>query len=581
MKKLSTILEDAKKKNTPKGLSPGSRGTQAPNIIVNALAGSGKTFTLIVGIAMVFIHHIGAAVKKGLGFDPKPSDQQAKVWELIAASPFRSVTYIAFNRTIVKEFDAKWKWLVRALDTLGVLVKFSTIHSMAYGVCLKAYGRLKVNKWNCRNLLEEYLGKDLREVMKDEKGRSLVYAIDELVRMVKLTLTHEEDGDGVLVASDEALDKLSVHYAILLNGNREEIFKAVNALLNKARNPDNGCIDFNDQIWLPVVNDLPVFQVDLLLVDEGQDLNRCQQALALKAGKRIVLVGDVNQAIYGFAGADVDSIPRMRDLLGERPNGVVEVPLTVTRRCGKAIVREAQQLVPGFEAHESNPDGIVRRMEADKQGKWKEALTDKDFVLCRTNAPLIGLAFSLIREGRKANIQGRDIGAGMKALIKKSSKREVDDFLDWLQAFHDKEAQRINKAKNPNEEALTALADRIECLRIFCEGALSLADVNKNIDKVFQGRVCPKCNKSFGDEIAECYGCKVPTVRPDGVLLSSIHRAKGLEADRVFILRPDLLPHPMAKTEWGKGQERNLEYVAITRAIHELVWIDGETDEDR
>jgi superfamily I DNA/RNA helicase len=66
-----------------------------------------------------------------------------------------------------------------------------------------------------------------------------------------------------------------------------------------------------------------------------------------------------------------------------------------------------------------------------------------------------------------------------------------------------------------------------------------------------------------------------PEPKPEGTLLSSIHRAKGLEAKRVFILRSDLLPHPMAKSEWAKGQEKNLSYVAKTRAIETLVYVDG------
>jgi len=60
-----------------------------------------------------------------------------------------------------------------------------------------------------------------------------------------------------------------------------------------------------------------------------------------------------------------------------------------------------------------------------------------------------------------------------------------------------------------------------------------------------------------------------------GIKLSSIHKAKGLEAHRVFFLRPKggECPHPMAKTGWQRGQEQNLLYVAITRAIEELVYV--------
>ena len=61
----------------------------------------------------------------------------------------------------------------------------------------------------------------------------------------------------------------------------------------------------------------------------------------------------------------------------------------------------------------------------------------------------------------------------------------------------------------------------------------------------------------------------------DGVLLSSIHKAKGLEADRVFLIEPEgaPVPHPMAKQDWEIEQEWNLRYVAITRAKKELIYV--------
>jgi len=60
-----------------------------------------------------------------------------------------------------------------------------------------------------------------------------------------------------------------------------------------------------------------------------------------------------------------------------------------------------------------------------------------------------------------------------------------------------------------------------------------------------------------------------------GVKLSSVHRAKGLEANVVWILCPDLMPHPKAEQPWEQEQEMNLKYVAITRAKRELRVVEG------
>jgi len=57
------------------------------------------------------------------------------------------------------------------------------------------------------------------------------------------------------------------------------------------------------------------------------------------------------------------------------------------------------------------------------------------------------------------------------------------------------------------------------------------------------------------------------------VQLSTVHKAKGLEAERVFILRPDLMPHPAAKSADDMQTEANVEYVAITRTLNELRYV--------
>jgi superfamily I DNA/RNA helicase len=59
----------------------------------------------------------------------------------------------------------------------------------------------------------------------------------------------------------------------------------------------------------------------------------------------------------------------------------------------------------------------------------------------------------------------------------------------------------------------------------------------------------------------------------NAVVLGTVHRTKGLEADRVWVLKPELIPHPMAKAGWQQDQERNLAYVAVTRSKRELYWV--------
>jgi superfamily I DNA/RNA helicase len=311
-------------------------------------------------------------------------------------------------------------------------------------------------------------------------------------------------------------------------------------------------------IWLPVVNNLPLFRYDLLMVDEAQDLNRCQQELAKRSGHRLVLCGDPKQAIYGFAGACEKSMEDMRVDLSVS-GGCVTLPLTVTRRCGKAIVAEARKYVDDFEAFETNPEGKVyqllfpRKAEDEKNSAcYTNHVREGDFVLCRVNAPLASQCFRFIRAGRKANIQGRDIGQGLISTIKKLNASSVPDLVGKVTDWVDRETMKEQAKRNPSEDKLIIIQDRADCILVFTENATSVDEVIRRIEDVFTD----------------------DKTRP-GIRLSSIHKAKGLEAHRVFLLQPKggSVPHPMAKGAWQKDQEINLLYVAITRAIDELYFV--------
>jgi superfamily I DNA/RNA helicase len=119
---------------------------------------------------------------------------------------------------------------------------------------------------------------------------------------------------------------------------------------------------------------------------------------------------------------------------------------------------------------------------------------------------------------------------------------------DWC----DSEVAKEQAKKMPNENKILAVSDKADCVVMFTEGAATVDAVINKIETVFT------------DE---------QTVR--GIRLSSIHKAKGLEAERVYLLQPKggEVPHPMAKQPWAREQENNLLYVAITRAINELVYV--------
>ena len=173
-------------------------------------------------------------------------------------------------------------------------------------------------------------------------------------------------------------------------------------------------------------------------------------------------------------------------------------------------------------------------------------------VLCRVNAPLVSQCFKFLKLGRKANIQGRNVAEGLISTIKKQDAKDVPDLIARISDWLHQEVTKEQGKRNPSESRVIGLQDRADCLYAFCEGQTTVEGVISSINRIFTD------NK---DAI--------------GIRLSSIHRAKGLEAERVFFLMPKgaECPHPMAKGAWQIGQEWNLKYVGITRAIKELIYV--------
>lgn len=554
----ATSLPTSSKSGLASRLLP--KGDNAPHVIVEALAGTGKTTTLIEGLRYV------------MGGESKliPSPQQRQVWDSMALSKgiARTVGMCAFNKAIATELQSRVPQGVEAL----------TMHSMGFRAIRKSFPRVDAGdrgKWRVNNFLCDILGVDSREVRKDPKLSALVKTTENLVALAKMNLTcmglpktNEES-----VSTRASLNDLIEYYDIDVNGSKDKILDLIPQVIERCKDVGrDNLIDFNDMVWLPVALDLPMQQYDMLLVDECQDLSKVQQELALRSGKRLIFVGDKRQSIYAFAGSDSKSVDNLHKRLGESQRGLQVIPLTVTRRCGKAIVKEAQAYVPAFEVHESNPEGVItealytlqKTVDGLEELPWEKTygplVKAGDMVLCRHNAPLVSQCFKFLKRGIKANIQGRDVGQGLSSLIRKLAGKEYDggdkpmpiaEFVgkldDWLHAEIEKEQAK----KHPNENRIVGLQDKVDCILAFSDGVTNTTQILTKIDSVFtDDRKSP------------------------GVRFSSGHKAKGLEARRVFILDPVALRFQRKKqADWEREQNNNLRYVMITRAIEELCYV--------
>jgi len=433
---------------------------------------------------------------------------------------------VAFNRHIAKEL-AK-----RAPEHVHV----STLHSLGYGNIRSALGKVEVEPRKLWHIIAdtaaEIAGGDYQVYdTLQTNGQS----ISHLVSLCKATLRKP---------MPENLEWIADRWNIETNGNTDTIHHLVKLVYEKSIEQTE-VIDYDDMIFFSATGIAPCEKFDFLFVDECQDLNKAQIAMALRSIKddgRIIAVGDEFQSIYGFRGADVDAMPNIIAALD-----ATVLPLSISYRCPTSHVALAQRLVPHIEAADWAQEGTIKDISSYE---FLNIVQVNDLVLCRCNAPLIEPAFNLIRRGVKAVILGRDIGKGLMDLVKKVQKKRrvysLADTLDALMEYSKKEVRKLNRlGKSMRAQSLR---DRVETIVALSDGCSTVAQLERKVSQV------------FSDDA-------------EGVTFSSVHKAKGGEADRVFVLRPDLMPHPKARATWERQQERNIEYVALTRSKSELYFV--------
>lgn len=295
-----------------------------------------------------------------------------------------------------------------------------------------------------------------------------------------------------------------------------------------------------------------ITKYDLIFVDECQDLSKAQQTLLLNSltpKGRFIAVGDPKQAINGFCGADNESFYN----LVKKANGH-ELPLSVCYRCGKEMITLAQSIVPNILPFEGACQGEVIQTTDLTNVKYG------DMIICRKSAPLVGLCLKMIANGISAKVKGKDLAEGLKKLIEKQHAKNIHYLYDKL----DKELEGIKKRVErsglctniDNAPSVVNFMDKLECIKVIAESCTSISQIITKLDTLFADYTNGSC-----------------------VTLSTIHKAKGLEADNVFIIVPNKLPLTYkGQQEWEFEQEMNLKYVAITRAKKCLTIVNLDED---
>jgi len=476
-----------------KGLNTGS------NICVSAAPGSGKTTTIV-------------ALSK-----------------LMRSRPSQKGLFLAFSRSIVEELKTK----------LPRTIECSTLHSKGYKSLIRGYRGLKFKMSEYKGIMFAKIATQGLKFKTDAEKFNYEMSLQDGLNLARMNYST----DFKLMCRKYALEAqpkdLSVAYNAMTDYND-----------NICAEDGKNVIDFTDMVFLPIYKNFRLDTYHEIFVDECQDLNACQLAFVEKMVKRyvgrIIAVGDKKQAIYSFAGADIKSFEKL-----EQRNNTEVLPLSVSYRCAKEIVKLAQKVYPDIQYHEDSPDGILRTdTSVSDAGQG-------DFILCRNVKPLITVYFILIGQNKKCTIVGKDIEKGLLNLTEKLNNYSKWDGFEKLEEMLQYKAEILSErgVKDPtNHPVYCNFEEEIEVLRIIAETirAKSFREISAKIRDIFQQK-------------------------GEAIKLMTIHKSKGLEANRVFVIEvfdgKKLIPSHYAKQDWELIQERNLMFVAYTRAKQELVLV--------
>jgi superfamily I DNA/RNA helicase len=469
------------------------RDTETGNIAVNAVAGSGKTTTAVRSIPY-------------------------------AAKRYNRIGFTAFSKEIATTLQGKVEGQCQA----------GTMHSFGRSLVVERFGNMPLENWKYLEVAKKefpsWFTTGARGFKRIKPEFAAFLALTKIVREQNIAI------DAVFADLTIEIANIAGAMGISLPSKSylpELIGGVLRCLEIGADNPKT--MDFGDMIWLPVHHKLGVNKFDLLFGDEAQDFCPVQQAFFMQLSEKKVIIGDPYQSIMGFAGADTNSFKNLTKWLGAR-----QLPLSVCFRCPTSHLDLARHLVPHIEARSGATEGHIGQVVVEQIIRQAEA---KDMILCRSNAPLVSVAYRLLKAGKPALVRGKNIGEGIVGLVEKLEPNDMADLNLRVQKWKEREIAKLVD-RDANEDSFTALNDQVECV----------IEMASNYDTV--GEFVPGAKSLFGDD---------NETRPDQVILSSVHRAKGLETENVTILQPSKLG-ACGETEESFQQEKNLMYVALTRA---------------
>jgi superfamily I DNA/RNA helicase len=465
------------------------------NLLINALAGAAKTTTLEMICTRM---------------SPQP------------------VLSLAFNKRIAEEMAKKLPSFVeaRTLNSLGHRVWMQSITAKVILNTKKSYEILKTQVDSLKVADRRDAYDTFADTLKSiGKAKLAGYIPDGKYPQASRLTTSEQFWETI---DEQGLDP-----------DRALVDAALTESIKQAY---AGHIDFDDQIYMSTLFGGAFPRFPTVMCDEVQDLSEINHAMLERlVTQRLIAVGDPHQSIYRFRGAKSSGMASLK-----KKFNMIEMNLSISFRCPKAVIRNAHFRAPHMMWPDWAKEGLVMQL-----GAWDaDTIRDGAAIICRNNAPLISLAFKLLRRGRGVKLVGFDIGPNLIRTLTKLgeeslTQEQVGKKIDAWEA-----EQLLRKPEG-------TVKDKAECLRVF---------------------------SSFGPTLGAAIAYAKDLFAQSGpIQLLSGHKAKGLEWETVYHLDPWRIPSAFAVTNEELEQEQNVRYVIETRAKESLYFMDThwfEREED-
>lgn len=395
--------------------------TRKESLLINALAGSSKTTTLVMAA-----HEM----------------------------PLQPTLCLAFNKKIALEFGQRMPPHITCatLNSIGHRAWGAHVGHRLVVETDKTYNALTALISNLRKEEREVVGEAFSSILRAiRSAKSSGYVPGKFSTLGAGLVSEDEFRDAVTASADVEPDDLfwSLVDEVLCQGIAEGF---------------QGKIDFDDQVYLSTLFSKNYPKYPVTLVDEAQDLSALNhRTLELMFGGRLIAVGDRHQSVYGFRGAHAHSMAEM-----QKQFSMDELSLSISFRCPKAVVREVNHYVPAM----CWPDWAIEG-KVESLREWSpDTPPDGSVVICRNNAPLFKVAMAFIRAGRGVKMAKSDIGAGLVKLLKKMGKPETkrNEVVLAIERWREEQVAKASRSR------VAPIHDRADCLLVFSEHGETLKE---------------------------------------------------------------------------------------------------------